>query len=87
MDRCRQFVSEHGLLGQCVMSARTGESVVSCVMDLVAQRLGIVLSRNEQEQHQQRVVRAELAADDVISHHRPSVAHPYHSSSGVCSIS
>ncbi|XP_063237569.1 ras-related protein Rab-28-like isoform X3 [Bacillus rossius redtenbacheri] len=81
-DRHQKFALEHGLSTYQV-SARTGEMVALCIQKMVAEALGLRLTRAEQEE-QQPVIEAEIsrAEPGVAS----GAARPVASSSSICCL-
>ncbi|GLV43217.1 Rab10 [Carabus blaptoides fortunei] len=88
LDRTKQFAEQHKLTSYS-MSARTGESVTFCIMELVARHLGIRFSRVEKEK-QHKIVRAELSTGqhNNLMPDAEYVSHGPHveSSTTVCNV-
>jgi len=80
-DRHHKFAQEHGLLTYAV-SGKTGEGVSLCLQKIVADLLGIRLSKQEQEQHG-AVVKAE-----IIHYPQDNLPRPpqNNSSSAICRV-
>lgn len=77
-EKQNKFVSDNGLTAYSV-STRTGENVTFCFQKVLAQYLGIKLSKLEQEGYN-KVLKAEI----VTGHH--PVIHYQTSSSSICSV-
>ncbi|KAK3886835.1 hypothetical protein Pcinc_009060 [Petrolisthes cinctipes] len=82
-ERHHKFATEHGMVSY-VVSAKTGEGVALSFQKVVAELLGVRLTKAEQEQ-QQPVVKAEIMTFNEASLPKlPPAASP--SSSTVCSV-
>ncbi|XP_031573473.1 ras-related protein Rab-28-like [Actinia tenebrosa] len=81
-DRHSRFAQEHGLSSH-FLSAKTSDQVNLCFQKIVAEVLGIRLTKNEMEQ-QSKVLKAEVI--QYNNHEVPSRAAPVQNKSSFCSI-
>lgn len=85
LDKTKHFLAEYKLMNVFV-SAKTGETINSCLMELVARYFGIPLTRLEREK-QTNVVRAELIKSaENLRHSATPNSSIQHSNSTVCNL-
>lgn len=87
LDKTKNFVNENKLLNFLV-SAKTGETVSSCLTEIIAKYFGIPLSRIEKER-QTPVVRAELMVPTSAEVQRQNNVKSYnnnHNNTSVCCL-
>ncbi|XP_054258277.1 ras-related protein Rab-28-like [Macrosteles quadrilineatus] len=81
LDKQMKFVNEHGIQSTHTVSARTGENVMLAFQRILAELLGVRLSKAEQEE-QQGVVKAEI----VAANHNQAYAGLPTTNSTICVI-
>ncbi|XP_017777932.1 PREDICTED: ras-related protein Rab-28-like [Nicrophorus vespilloides] len=84
LDKTNQFVADHNLIS-LLASAKTGESVDACIVDLISRHLGLPpLTKTQKEQHQ-AVLKVELVPSPPENVKR-KIGHVHHTKSSVCCI-